>query len=418
MPLKRTVNIILDRIYKDGLVSTKLRKSTLKKLILDSCQKTTFSFQGKLYEQVDGVSMGSSLGPVLANIIMTELEKVVVQKLIDDGTIKFYIRYVDDTLLLVKNEDVQRVLTSFNKFDKNLKFTVDEFESKVHFLDIAIDKNETDVFYKKTNTGQYSHYRSYTPWRLKVSWVNALFVRAKRICCNDTLFQKQLVYIRKLMSWNGFPKYVSNKIIRNLVEKYKDNATPNVREDDDNISKVFVRLPYCGSNGERLIRKCISRIKRQLTVNVRFKVLFNTSKISDFVSVKDPIPLGQKNNVIYQIQCPGCQEFYVGKTSCCAEKRMYQHAEKAEQPMFQHFEQCDAFQHCIGLMNLGGIYNDSETVSDHNFYVPAVLENYKVIKTVHNRTQLALSETYFVRKFKPSINDGLKSCVDFRVFDF
>ena len=84
--------MILDSVYKDRLVNTKLRKSTLKKLILDACQKTTFSFQGKLYEQVDGVSMGSSLGPVLANIIMTELEKVVVKKLIDDGTIKFYIR--------------------------------------------------------------------------------------------------------------------------------------------------------------------------------------------------------------------------------------------------------------------------------------------------------------------------------------
>ena len=200
VPLKRTVNVILDRVYKDRLVNTKLRKSTLKKLILDACQKTTFSFLAKLYEQVDGVSMGSSLGPVLANIIMTELEKVVVKNLIDDGIIKFYIRYVDDTLLLVKNEDVPHVLNSLNKFDKNLNFTVEKFESKVHFLDILSDKNETDVFYKKTNTGQYTNYRSFTPWRLRVSWVNALFVRAKRICCNNTLFEKQLVYIKKLMS--------------------------------------------------------------------------------------------------------------------------------------------------------------------------------------------------------------------------
>ena len=387
---------------------------------MDACQKTTFSFQGKLYEQVDGVSMGSSLGPVLANIIMTELEKVVVKKLIDDGTIKFYIRYVDDTLLLVKNEDVPRVLSSLNKFDKNLNFTVDKFESKVHFLDILIDKNETDVFYKKTNTGQYTNYRSFTPWRLRVSWVNALFVRAKRICCNDTLFKKQLVYIKKLMSWNGFPKYVANKIISNLVDKYKNTAAQNVTAvtDEETLSKVFVRLPYCGPTGERLIRKCISKISRQLSTKVQFRVLFKNSKISDFVSVKDPIPLGQKNNVIYKIQCPGCMKFYIGKTSCCVEKRMQEHAEKQDQPMFQHLEKCNEFQHCIGLMNLAGIDNDDGFISPRDHYVRAVLENYKVVKTVHNYSLLAFSETYFVRKLQPDINDGLKACADFRVFDF
>lgn len=46
-------------------------------------QETAFSFNLILYEQIDGVSMGSSLGPVLANIIMTELENVIVRKMLD-----------------------------------------------------------------------------------------------------------------------------------------------------------------------------------------------------------------------------------------------------------------------------------------------------------------------------------------------
>ena len=50
--------------------------------------------------------MGGSLGPVLANIIMTECEKAIVDKLIEDGIIKFYIRYVDDTLLVIKRTDI------------------------------------------------------------------------------------------------------------------------------------------------------------------------------------------------------------------------------------------------------------------------------------------------------------------------
>ena len=45
--------------------------------------------------------MRSTLVPVLANITMTELEKIVVSDLINSGLIKFYIRYVDDTQLTI-----------------------------------------------------------------------------------------------------------------------------------------------------------------------------------------------------------------------------------------------------------------------------------------------------------------------------
>ena len=94
---------------------------------------------GIIYEQTDGVSMGASLGPVLANIIMTEMERCVVDDLIQSGKIKFYCRYVDDTLLLVKPEDLDETLHKFNNFHRNLEFTVDKFDDCVpHILDLEI----------------------------------------------------------------------------------------------------------------------------------------------------------------------------------------------------------------------------------------------------------------------------------------
>ena len=80
VPLNKTINIILHRIYRENLVKTNMRKSTLKKLIKDSCTKTAFSFDGRIDKQIDGVSMGLSLGPVLDNVIMTEFERLVVDK--------------------------------------------------------------------------------------------------------------------------------------------------------------------------------------------------------------------------------------------------------------------------------------------------------------------------------------------------
>ena len=92
-----TVNSILGRVYNQKLIKTTLSKNALKKLILNTCQKTTVTFNNIIYEQEDGVSMGASLGPVFTNIIVTECEKVIADNLVKEGTFKFYIRYVDDT---------------------------------------------------------------------------------------------------------------------------------------------------------------------------------------------------------------------------------------------------------------------------------------------------------------------------------
>ena len=93
IPLTKTINIILQRIYDSKLISTNLSRRSLKKLLLDSCTKTIFSNNGNFYKQIDVVSMVSPLGPTLVNIIMTEFENIV-EPLINNGTIAFYKRYV------------------------------------------------------------------------------------------------------------------------------------------------------------------------------------------------------------------------------------------------------------------------------------------------------------------------------------
>ena len=70
-------------------------------------QKFAFTFNAKIYKQIDGVSIGSPLETLLANILKTELEKDIIQKLVDKAFIKYYIRYVDATVLLVEDEVIE-----------------------------------------------------------------------------------------------------------------------------------------------------------------------------------------------------------------------------------------------------------------------------------------------------------------------
>ena len=60
-------------------------------------------------------------------IVMTDLEEKVIKPLINDNTIKFYAKYIGETLFVIKREDVSRIRNLLNNFYPNLPFTVDLF---------------------------------------------------------------------------------------------------------------------------------------------------------------------------------------------------------------------------------------------------------------------------------------------------
>ena len=111
-----------------------------------------FFFNNTIDEQIDGVSMGSCLGLVLANIIMTELEIVIIDKLFAANLLKLYMRHVDETLALIKESDINTELKKLNSLHPSVKFTVGKFNGGiVHYLDIKIVDNETDIYFKDTH---------------------------------------------------------------------------------------------------------------------------------------------------------------------------------------------------------------------------------------------------------------------------
>ena len=57
----------------------------------------------KFYNQIDGVTMGSSLAPVLANIFMGFYESKWLNQY-DLDKPKFYLRYVDEVLAAFEKE--------------------------------------------------------------------------------------------------------------------------------------------------------------------------------------------------------------------------------------------------------------------------------------------------------------------------
>ena len=69
IPLKETIEIAVDKIFENDR-NIKISKDELKILFVFSTSKTHFQFDGAIYDQIDGIAMGSPLAPALANMFM------------------------------------------------------------------------------------------------------------------------------------------------------------------------------------------------------------------------------------------------------------------------------------------------------------------------------------------------------------
>ena len=120
IPLQETIDIARNLIFNPN-PNLSITKKELKKLFLFSTSQTQFIFNSKVYNQIDGVAMGSPLASVLANIFMGFYESKWLNEYITNKP-KFYLRYVDDILAAFeKEQDSRNVL---NKRDPNIKFTI------------------------------------------------------------------------------------------------------------------------------------------------------------------------------------------------------------------------------------------------------------------------------------------------------
>ena len=68
-----------------------------------------FSYSTVIYQQYDGVEMGSPLGPVLVEILMVHLESILIPKLMEH--MKPWKRYVDDAISIIKETSIAHIHT-------------------------------------------------------------------------------------------------------------------------------------------------------------------------------------------------------------------------------------------------------------------------------------------------------------------
>ena len=186
----------------------------------------TFEFDGKVYQQKQGIATGTVAAPSIANLDMGNKEKEILStknpyiKNIYKG---YYKRYIDDIFLMFRGTraELQGLMEYMNGLFPTIKFTssYDCENRSVEYLDVKIKirdgKITTDVYRKPMSCNTYLESTSCHPRHTKVNIAYGIALRMKMICSEEALFEKN---VKNLVKWLSEKGHDLNNTL-NMIDK-------------------------------------------------------------------------------------------------------------------------------------------------------------------------------------------------------
>ncbi|XP_075157813.1 uncharacterized protein LOC142231078 [Haematobia irritans] len=314
IPIHLAIKNIMTQ-WKSLETHTKIPKTQFLKLLQFCLNDNNYFKYGEiLYYQTYGMPMGNPLSPTIADIVLDNMLAETIKELSERNiTIKFITKYVDDLFAVIKKEDEDIILATFNKYHNKLQFTIEkETNNCLPYLDI--------------NT--------------------AMSLIQKSIKLSDQQFQTaNLKKVENILLKNSFPQY----IINNLIKKSTTQTQKSRNNTDDNKTlgntMKYYSISYIPKLTETTMLKEI--VEDQQTT---FAHKPNKTLSTIFTQTKTKIEKTQQSNVVYEIKCIGndeqpCNKYYVGTTKRSLATRVTEH----EADIRKGRHTTALAQHCIEL---------------------------------------------------------------------
>ena len=279
IPLDETIDICINQLFENTDTIEGFKKSELKQLLCLATNKSYFIFNGLLYKQIDGVAMGSPLGPSLANAFLSYYEK----------------KYFQDFL---------------NSCHINMSLSMEtEKENKLSFLDVEVICEQGKFI--TTVSGVYSNFESFLLSVYKFGMVYTLVYRCFRISSNWTQFHTELTFLKRIFRMNGYPENFIDKCFKkflNNVHLVKENV-PTVEK-----KRLLLVLLYLGIISLQTRTKLQQALKCFLNCS-KLEIVFKCqARLSNSFRYKDPILKDLISGVVYKFQSGLCNESYYGES--------------------------------------------------------------------------------------------------------
>ena len=395
VPIDPTIEIILELAYNHpNLPPPQIPKTLLKQFLALCTKELPFRApDGKLYRQVEGVAMGSPLGPLFANFYMSYLENSVLSNTDNKPTI--YARYVDDIFLQIQSiEELQNLKA---KFENNsvLKFTFELNENnKLPFLDTLIDTSDntfhTKVYHKPTDSGHCLNAESECCEKYKNSVISNYLNRAYKISQNWQDFHTEINHMKQVLINNNY----SNSTIDRKIEQFINNKLTSNNNNNPATPKTKIKLYYHSQFhpnykiDERIMKEIVNdnvKCTDQQT-EIDLIIYYKNKKTHNLIMKNNSAPappISQRTNVVYKFNCPyphGEAENYIGLTTTTINTRMTRHVQTGS--IRKHFED---------------VHHTRPTKSE-------ILDNTSILTFAENRQKLYIKEALFILQENPTIN--------------
>jgi len=371
----------IENRWTDIQKNTKLNLTQMICAIDMVLSSTSFAFNGKYYEQIYGSPMGSPLSPILADIVMEDLETLSLQKL--NFVVHTYYRYVDDILMIIPATKLDSVLNVFNSYHPRLKFTYEaESNNMLNFLNTSVIRQDdgtiiTNWYRKPTFSGRYINFYSNHPYQYKLNTITNLVDHA--ILLSDERFHvTNLEIIKSILLNNGYPISVVQKQIKKRCKMIENNKMTGdgIKHMNNNDNKNYtLTVPFVNN-----VSNDIKRIVRNF-VDVRFTI---PKKLDNVIKRgKDKLNNQQITEVVYKINCNDCDKVYIGQTKRHLVTRIKEHMNNIKNPSGNF-----------------SVVTEHRLSFNHNFD----WDNPNFLHKEKNRKKREIAEMFFIKKFNNTIN--------------
>lgn len=185
---------------------------------------TELEFNDKLYKQVRGLKMGSSLSPILADFVVEDILDGVFEHI---QRPKIFTKYVDDCLALARLTHIRAIERALNAKVEGIQFLceLEDEQGFIVYLDMRIHntgafKMVTKWFQKPMASGRilnfYSTHQESTIYNTAKCFVYNMFN------LSDGAFATEMHgKARHILKLNNFPEAIVERIIDEAVRKWK-----------------------------------------------------------------------------------------------------------------------------------------------------------------------------------------------------